>query len=90
MWKANVYTDKLTVRIIDRDGGPIGQAVSAFLVSAPQAQSDSMVDGGAQTILVNKGGRSQAALRICVRCGPAPTTVRGIMHAGALRMREAN
>jgi hypothetical protein len=21
VWKANVYTDKLTVRIIDRDGG---------------------------------------------------------------------
>jgi hypothetical protein len=33
VWKANVYTDKLTVRVIDRDGGAVGQAVTQFLVS---------------------------------------------------------
>lgn len=33
MWKANKYTDKLTVRIIDRDGGEVGTAVTQFLLS---------------------------------------------------------
>lgn len=33
MWKADKYTDKLHVRVIDQDGGPIGAAVSAFLLN---------------------------------------------------------
>ncbi|WVF69967.1 hypothetical protein IAT40_004752 [Kwoniella sp. CBS 6097] len=32
LWKANKYTDKLTVRVIDRDGGQIGQTVSQGLL----------------------------------------------------------
>ncbi|WWC59308.1 uncharacterized protein I303_101859 [Kwoniella dejecticola CBS 10117] len=32
LWKSNKYTDKLTVRIIDRDGGEIGSAVSSALL----------------------------------------------------------
>ncbi|WVQ98009.1 hypothetical protein IAU59_005129 [Kwoniella sp. CBS 9459] len=32
LWKANKYTDKLTVRVIDRDGGEIGQTVSQGLL----------------------------------------------------------
>ncbi|WWC86960.1 uncharacterized protein L201_001841 [Kwoniella dendrophila CBS 6074] len=33
LWKSNKYTDKLTVRIIDRDGGEIGQTVTQALLS---------------------------------------------------------
>lgn len=33
VWKSNHYIDKLAVRVIDRDGGAIGEAVSAGLVS---------------------------------------------------------
>ncbi|AAW45796.1 hypothetical protein CNBJ2900 [Cryptococcus deneoformans B-3501A] len=33
LWKSNRYTDKLTVRIIDRDGGEIGQTFSQGLLS---------------------------------------------------------
>ncbi|TXT08647.1 hypothetical protein VHUM_02775 [Vanrija humicola] len=33
LWKSDRYTDKLTVRVIDRDGGVIGQTVSEYLVS---------------------------------------------------------
>ncbi|WVR09756.1 hypothetical protein IAU60_006832 [Kwoniella sp. DSM 27419] len=33
LWKANKYTDKLTVRIIDRDGGEVGQTVSQALLA---------------------------------------------------------
>ena len=33
VWKSNKYTDKLTVRVIDRDGGAIGSAISQGLVS---------------------------------------------------------
>jgi hypothetical protein len=32
VWKSNHYTDKLSVRIVDMDGGPIGQAVTEFLL----------------------------------------------------------
>ena len=34
VWKSNEYTRNLTVRVIDRDGGAIGAAVSSGLVSA--------------------------------------------------------
>ncbi|GMK57815.1 hypothetical protein CspeluHIS016_0406490 [Cutaneotrichosporon spelunceum] len=33
LWKANHYTDKLAIRIVDRDGGEIGSAVTSFLLS---------------------------------------------------------
>ena len=33
VWKSNHFTNKLTVRIIDRDGGSIGKAVTQGLVS---------------------------------------------------------
>lgn len=33
MWKSNRYTNKLTVRVIDRDGGEIGQTFSQNLLS---------------------------------------------------------
>lgn len=33
MWKSARYTDKLTVRIIDRDGGVVGNGVTQFLLS---------------------------------------------------------
>ncbi|WVQ83351.1 hypothetical protein IAT38_005490 [Cryptococcus sp. DSM 104549] len=33
LWKSNRYTDKLTVRVIDRDGGEIGSTISQFLLS---------------------------------------------------------
>ncbi|KLT42363.1 hypothetical protein CC85DRAFT_285597 [Cutaneotrichosporon oleaginosum] len=33
LWKANHYTDKLTVRVIDRDGGDVGAGVTSFLLS---------------------------------------------------------
>ncbi|WVW78515.1 hypothetical protein I302_100470 [Kwoniella bestiolae CBS 10118] len=33
LWKSNKYTDKLTVRIIDRDGGEIGQTVTQGLLA---------------------------------------------------------
>ncbi|OXM77023.1 endoplasmic reticulum protein [Cryptococcus neoformans Bt63] len=33
LWKSNKYTDKLTVRVIDRDGGEIGQTFSQGLLS---------------------------------------------------------
>jgi len=40
VWKSNKYTDKLTVRVIDRDGGSIGSAVSSGLVRPISAVSD--------------------------------------------------
>ncbi|BEI86554.1 hypothetical protein CcaverHIS002_0608410 [Cutaneotrichosporon cavernicola] len=33
LWKANHYTDRLAIRVVDRDGGEIGSAVTAFLLS---------------------------------------------------------
>ncbi|KAK1921555.1 hypothetical protein DB88DRAFT_506410 [Papiliotrema laurentii] len=33
LWKSNHYTDRLTVRVIDRDGGAIGQAITQALLA---------------------------------------------------------
>ncbi|WVN89462.1 uncharacterized protein L203_104685 [Cryptococcus depauperatus CBS 7841] len=33
LWKSNRYTDKLTARIIDRDGGQVGQTITQGLLS---------------------------------------------------------
>ncbi|WRT64817.1 uncharacterized protein IL334_001753 [Kwoniella shivajii] len=75
LWKANHYTDKLTVRVIDQDGGAIGSTVSQFLlaqknlryfVTSPSefptvtSLEDDIVNEGAWAAIVIEAGASTA------------------------------
>ncbi|WWD00523.1 hypothetical protein V866_007440 [Kwoniella sp. B9012] len=71
LWKSNRYTDKLTVRIIDRDGGEIGQTVTQGLLAQtnlryfvtspsefpdiPSIEDDIVNEGAWASIVINTG-----------------------------------
>ncbi|OCF76878.1 endoplasmic reticulum protein [Kwoniella mangroviensis CBS 8886] len=71
LWKSNRYTDKLTVRIIDRDGGEIGQTVTQGLLAQtnlryfitspsefpdiPSIEDDIVNQGAWASIVINTG-----------------------------------
>jgi hypothetical protein len=60
VWKADRYTNKLTVRVIDRDGGAVGQSVTSGMVSGPSVKS---VSSSSTTVWLNSFQLAKTKLR---------------------------